>query len=303
MQEINVTRHLPSVLVIIVTYNGMKWIDKCLGSLEAITIPHNIYVVDNGSTDGTQDYIKEHFPQTIFVQSPKNLGFGKANNLGLKYAIKHEYDYVYLLNQDAWLMTGTLEKLIDIQNKNPEYGILSPFQMQANMCKLDTHFVKDVCIYNNPYLLSDFYFQKQETIYDVPFVMAAHWLISKDCLSKVGGFSPTFPHYGEDDNYCDRVLYHGFRIGIVPACKAVHDRADREETKERSIYMNYIRGLVLSSNIESRLWPVKVIFNTLKTSIQCNSFVPFYDLLKLLSSIRTIKRNRTKGMKETCPFL
>ena len=76
------------LLVIIVTYNAMKWVDRCFDSLIDSTYPNDVFVVDNGSTDGTQDYIKSKYPNVIFVQSGENLGFGKANNLGFKYAIE-----------------------------------------------------------------------------------------------------------------------------------------------------------------------------------------------------------------------
>ena len=68
-------------------------------------------------------------------------------------------------------------------------------------------------------------------VYDLPFVNAAGWLISKECLMTVGGFDPMFFHYGEDDNYCQRVLFHEFKIGVLPNALMVHDREDREKPK------------------------------------------------------------------------
>ena len=96
------------VLVIVVTYNGMKWLDRCLGSVEGA----DVFVVDNDSTDGSADYIQGHFPQVKLIRSAENHGFSKANNLGFEYALKKGYDYVYLLNQDAWLEAGALETLV-----------------------------------------------------------------------------------------------------------------------------------------------------------------------------------------------
>ena len=104
------------VLVIVVTYNGMKWLDRCLGSVEGA----HIFVVDNDSTDGSADYIHGHFPQVKLIRSAENLGFSKANNLGFEYALKKGYDYVYLLNQDAWLATGALETLVAAADSHPE---------------------------------------------------------------------------------------------------------------------------------------------------------------------------------------
>ena len=157
---------------------------------------------------------------------------------------------MYLLNQDAWIFPDTLEKLISTQKKHPEYGILSPMQCQANMHYMDDKFVWNVC-YNisRNQLINDLFFNERRSIYEVPNVMAAHWLISRECIMKVGGFSPTFPHYGEDDNYCDRAHYFNYKIGIAPEALGVLDRADRVETKQRRLYMYYINILRTTSRV------------------------------------------------------
>lgn len=220
----------PKVLVITVTYNAMKWIGKVFESLKASSVPSEMIIIDNGSTDGTQAYIKERHPEVIFIQSPSNLGFGKANNIGLKYAVEKEYDYAYLLNQDAWIDQDCLKHLIDAHTAHREFGILSPIQIQANRKRMDNNFLHSVAAktLNNSFL-NDLYFGKLSDIYEVQDVMAAHWLISRECIKKTGGFSPAFSHYGEDNNYIDRAIWHGFKIGIVPQGIGVHDRENRKD--------------------------------------------------------------------------
>lgn len=120
---------MSKLLVIIVTYNGMKWLDKCLSSVINSTIKADLFIVDNGSTDGSIEFMKQNYPDARLVISKENLGFGKANNLGLQYAVDNNYDYVYLLNQDAWVEPDTFEKLVDIQKQNPTFGVLSPLQV------------------------------------------------------------------------------------------------------------------------------------------------------------------------------
>ena len=88
---------------IIVTYNAMQWAEKCFSSLRKSSISVKTIVVDNGSTDGTQEYVKTNFPEVHFIQSPENLGFGKANNIGIEIAYKAGADFFYLMNQDAWI--------------------------------------------------------------------------------------------------------------------------------------------------------------------------------------------------------
>ena len=65
----------------------MTWIDRCVKSLFASSLENDIYIVDNGSNDGTKDYIKTNYPFVKLFESDENLGFGKANNIGLTYEV------------------------------------------------------------------------------------------------------------------------------------------------------------------------------------------------------------------------
>lgn len=293
------------VLVIVITYNAMPWVDKCLGSVKRSNCPADIYIVDNGSCDETQEYIRNNYPGVIFIQSESNLGFGRANNLGLKYALDNDYDYVYLLNQDAWIFSDTLDKLISAHKKHPEYGILSPMQCQANMHYMDNKFVTNVCynIYRNQ-LINDLFFNERRSIYEVPNVMAAHWLISRECIIRVGGFSPTFPHYGEDDNYCDRARYFDYKIGIVPESVGVHDREDRAETKQRRLYMYYISILRAASRTmgDSR-FSIALLTQGLKLVMQEHSLQPIFSLCRYLRNRKTIIENRNISINSRSAFL
>ena len=114
------------ILTIIVTYNGLRWYERCLGSLQSSTIPVDVMVVDNASQDGSADWIAEHYPEINLIRSDKNLGFGQANNIGMRYALDNGYDYVFLLNQDAWLHTNDcIERLVQAAENHPEYMIMS----------------------------------------------------------------------------------------------------------------------------------------------------------------------------------
>ena len=293
------------ILVIIVTYNGIKWITKVLQSIRTSILPVDTFVIDNGSSDGTQDYIKKNFPDVFFFQNTKNQGFGVANNIGLKYVIDNDYDYAYLLNQDAWIFPNTLCELVSIHKHYPEYGILSPLQIQANMYHLDKNFLCGVCSsISNPSMVEDLIFQRRQAVYSVPRVMAAHWLISRECLEKVGGFSPTFPHYGEDDNYADRAIFHGFKVGVVLQCKAVHDREFRITTNQKNIYMWYIRWLIVLSEIThspENFLLLKILYSCLKQIIKYKSPLPFGYVLKLVTNWHFIHKNKDLS-KKGCSF-
>lgn len=210
--------------IIIVTYNGMLWIQKCLESCQG----YPVIVVDNSSTDKTVSFIKETFPDVKVLEQEKNLGFGQANNVGMSYALTQGAEYVFLLNQDAYLHKGCIETLIATQTQNPDFGILSPIHLNGKGSRLDQNFSNYLSYKNNPDFFSDFVLKKElQDIYDVPFVNAAGWLVSRSILETVGGFDPIFFHYGEDDNYCQRAIYHGFKIGVVPTAFLHHDREGR----------------------------------------------------------------------------
>ena len=281
------------VLVIIVTYNGLKWMKKCLDSVRQSSIPLDTIIIDNGSTDGTQDFIKEKFPEMKFIQSDKNLGFGKANNIGMQYALDNDYDYIYLLNQDAWIFPDTIQILIDCHKRNPQYGILSPFQIEANMRHMDFNFNTYICSRCKDFV-DDVYLNTLQEIYSVPMVMAAHWLISKKCLQIVGGFSPSFPHYGEDDNYIQRALFHNFKTGIVPAAKSIHDREYRKRTKNQYIYLDYIRNIIIASDIYNSYSHVFImtLFRALKSIIVYRDILCIKYYINFLKSYRCLCKNR-----------
>lgn len=250
--------------IIIVTYNGMKWISKCLAS---IPTEFSVIVVDNNSTDGTVQFIHQNYPQFIIFEGKQNLGFGQANNRGISYALQQNADYVYLLNQDAYLEEDTIQKLINIHQQYPEYGILSPIHTNAKKNRLDKNFTNYLSYRNNEHFYSDFVLQREkQAVYEVPFVNAAGWLLPINTLINVGGFDPIFFHYGEDDNYCQRICYHGLKIGIVPNAYMVHDREDREEN-------NIKKGSIAYFKSEEKKLKVKY------ANINLNNFINYEELI------------------------
>ena len=95
--------NIAKIFVIIVTYKGNQWYERCFTSLRNSEYPVQTIVIDNASNDGTVEYIRENFPEIYLIESEENLGFGRANNIGMRYALDHGCDYVFLLNQDAWI--------------------------------------------------------------------------------------------------------------------------------------------------------------------------------------------------------
>lgn len=220
-----------NIAVIIVTFNGEKWIQKCLNSILNSNSKPQIFVVDNASTDETIKLLND-FKTIELIESEINLGFGKANNVGIKKAMEAGFDTFFLLNQDTWIFEHTISNLVQKMNENPNYGILSPLHYSGNGIDLDRNFAK--------------YYKKQHTnksnsnISNVDFVNAAAWLVSKKCFEKVGFFDPIFDHYGEDRNFCNRVLYHRFDIGILDSAKICHDRIIKRSFEKDLLQSKYL---------------------------------------------------------------
>lgn len=293
------------LLVLIITYNAINWAEKCFGSLKKSYYAHDVYVVDNGSNDGTIDYIKSNYPSVILYQSKVNLGFGKANNIGLQYAIDNNYDFVYLLNQDAWVFPDTFDKIIEISNNNKSYGILSPFQMESNMNHIDKWFKSVTCSYDSSNELLDYlYLNKNVDVIPVANVMAAHWLIRRETIIKVGGFSPSFPHYGEDYNYTSRVAFHGMKVGIVPSLMVVHDRENRLMSPAKIMYKHYTSNIRYISNPDrdKYIW-LKILYREAKEIFYYRSLDPLVYIYKLLSKYKFIELNRKISMTKVTAFL
>ena len=230
------------VFVIIVTYKGKAWYDLCFRSLRKSILPIQTVVIDNASGDGSADYIHEHYPEIHLIESKENLGFGGANNIGIRYAMDQGCDYCFLLNQDAWIQSDTIARLVEIAQSHPEYGILSPIHLtkeQQNIEKLLLKRLDDFRITSSK-LFDDLYFGRMKDVYRTKYVNAAAWFLPRKTIEMIGGFDPIFFHYGEDDNYINRVLFHGLKIGICPKLQIVHDN-DRPrplyEKREHEVLM------------------------------------------------------------------
>ncbi|SDW85954.1 Glycosyltransferase, GT2 family [Lutibacter oricola] len=235
-----------NVFIVIATYNSIQWIEQCLNSIPKDC---NTVIIDNNSSDNTVSFIKEKFPKSYLIEEKENLGFGKANNIGISYALNRGAEYIFLLNQDAYLEQDTISKLIQASKENPNYGILSPIHLNGNGSKLDSNFA--VYIQQNRELQFDSLKGNIENKpYNVSFVNAASWFIPKNTFEKIGGFDPIFYHYGEDNNFCQRVIYHKLKVGVVPDVYIKHDREDRVAKKEQS----FKEKLVLKERFYKSKW-------------------------------------------------
>lgn len=209
------------IVAIIISYNFQRWINRCLDSLRRSAHPVDILVIDNKSQDETIQTILQQYPEVHLIQNRENLGFGRANNIGMQWAIQNGYDAAFLLNQDAWIAPDTIGTLSGLISKYPQYGVFSPVHLTGEgKDNLDRGFA-DYIGYTRKSQLPD------KEIVTAAFINAAFWLIPVDVLRKVGGFSPLFYHYGEDKDFVNRLAYHRYLIGYSPLVTGCHDRENR----------------------------------------------------------------------------
>jgi GT2 family glycosyltransferase len=263
-----------------------------------------VVVVDNSPNEETADFVRTNYPEIHLIKTEKNLGFGSANNLGLKYAVQNGADYVFLLNQDAWFIEkNTVNELIRIHGENPHYGILSPVHINREgngIEKLLLDRIDDWRV-TDSHLINDLYFNKLQDIYETKYINAAAWFIPRSTLDAVGGFDPIFYHYGEDDNYINRLIFNKLKLGICPCLRIIHDN-----DRSRPLYENRMQEvlwLIAYTNInkdfdlnrEIKICRQKIITNTLKMNRKRADH--WRKLLNFLQKNKTaIEISRTKNI-------
>ncbi len=214
------------IFSIVVTYNGAPWIEKCLHHLFKSDIQTEVIIIDNASTDNTLELLTP-FQNIHLIKGEKNLGFGQANNIGIELALKQGADFIFLLNQDAYVFSDTIFKLSEALKKDPGFGILSPLQLEVTGKAIEPIFKNFLRRNFSEEVIHKMFpgtgDHQMDKPYAMRFVNAAAWMISRDCIHITGLFHPAFFHYGEDNHYASRVQYHGMKIGVLPFARVIHD--------------------------------------------------------------------------------
>ncbi|RNC66766.1 glycosyltransferase [Proteiniphilum sp. X52] len=291
----------PEILSVIVTYNGENWIKSCLSSLEESSYKTKILVIDNASQDSTIKILKTEYPHITLIENTKNIGFGQANNLGFQYALDNNYDYVLLVNQDVRVEKQMIRELIDCFSYISNYGILSPLHLTGDGLDLDKNFFRYISS-GAPIFIKDLILNKiRSRVYSCNFINAAIWLVSIECIRRVGGFDPLFFHTGEDVDYCNRVIYKGLNIGFSPYAKAFHARENRiiPDLRFERYYHKYILSIAHLKNPNLNINYNRYVFYILKEAISSLLRLNLYDFksnfkiaYKLFSIRKKVLKNR-----------
>jgi GT2 family glycosyltransferase len=231
----------PDVTVVIVSWNTREHLARCLAALEAAAdgLSLETIVVDNGSTDGSQAMVTSEFPHVRLIQSPDNIGFGRACNVGAAVGTGRA---VLVLNSDCEPAPGSLGTLCAALDADAARGAVFARLVNADgtlqpsvHAALPTPWTQagDVlfasslryAIYRTPGLkrvLLRRTLARHAAPHDVAWGGAACVLVRRDAFEAVGGFDPRFFMYMEDVDLCARLGAAGFRLRYVPDAVVVH---------------------------------------------------------------------------------
>ncbi|HEX7356103.1 MAG TPA: glycosyltransferase [Ignavibacteriaceae bacterium] len=280
--------------IIIVNYNVKEFLQNLIHSIEKATLnlTKEIIIVDNASDDGSVDFIKDKFPEVKLIANKKNLGFGKANNLGLKIAAG---EYILLINPDTLVAEDTFEKMIQFFNDTPSAGlagckILNPDGTLQLACRrsfpgpwtsftkvtgLSTLFPKSKIFarYNLTYL-------DENKSYEVDAISGSFMMMRRSVYDKVGGFDEQFFMYGEDLDLCYRIQKSGFKVYYVHSTQIIHYKGEstkRSSLDETRVFYNAMH-LFVKKHLSSSL----LVGMILRSAIVVRSIFAFIGVRKLI---------------------
>jgi GT2 family glycosyltransferase len=224
-----------SLSIILVNWNSAEFLRKCLHSLyaNARDIAYEILVVENASFDACERIIQSEFPAVRFIQSEKNLGFARANNIGCSYATGK---ILLFLNPDTEVLGAAIERMLACFELRSDVGVVGPKLLNSDFT------VQTSCLRSFPTILNRFMdceyfrgrfpaaslwgngvlFQAFRTPVPVEAISGACLMIRHDVFERVGQFSPEYFMYAEDTDLCYRVQKAGWKNYYVGDAMVVH---------------------------------------------------------------------------------
>jgi GT2 family glycosyltransferase len=261
--------------IVIVNWNGKAILQRCLTSFFANTSNPDckIVVVDNASTDASEEMLQEKFPQVKLIKNYQNTGFSKANNQGIRLALENGAKYILLLNNDVEITDSRwLEELFDVLKSDLRIGIVG--------CKLiypdgTIQHAGGIIKLRVPYHRGDGskdvgQFDKVEF---VDYVTGAVLLIKSDVIHRIGlldeGFSPL---YYEDTDWCVRATLYGYKVAYTPNPKLIHysTSSSKKLGRERRLLYSrrsFIRFFLL--NFQTKSIIKRILLYESKEFIRC----------------------------------
>jgi GT2 family glycosyltransferase len=225
----------PDLSAIVIACDGMRFLPDCLRTLvdDLAGIGHEIVVVDNGSSDGSVEYVRNHFPDIRIVVNDTNLGFTRAVNIGVREA---RGDVLYVLNQDLRFRLGGAAALLERLRADESIGLIGPayfgfeggLQNSARSFPRYRHVVYDFLLLSRLFSrhreFSDWrmgwFDHRSERFVDQP--MGAAMMLPRRVIESVGEFDEVFPIFFSDVDYCKRLSLAGYKRLYYPQAQVEH---------------------------------------------------------------------------------
>lgn len=250
------------ISIIIVNYNTKKLLENTIQSVIDTVglIRYEIIVVDNDSSDGSIEMVKGQYPEVNLIENKDNLGFSKANNIGIKEASGR---YILLLNSDTKVLEDCIQKCLHYMDSNMEIGALGCRLLLGSgkldhACKrgfptpeaslyyiLKLHKVFPARKRFGKYTLS--YLPTYE-INEVDALTGAFMMVRKEVLNKVGLLDETFFMYGEDLDLCFRIKKAGYKIIYYPKAVTIHYKEGSSKRKRYKTIYEFHRAMYVFYN-------------------------------------------------------
>ncbi len=241
------------VAIIIATYQAKKFLPTCLSSLIKLNYPADqfkIIITDDGSTDGTVEWVKQNFPE-IECLTHRNLGFAGNNNIGLRWALERKFDYLYLLNQDTVVEPDFLVEAVAVLESSAEIGavqsrlMLWPEKEKFNSLGNEIHYLGFGFTSGYQKKISDWPSPIQD--YEIAYPSGAASLWRASGLEEIGLFDEEFYMYHEDLDLGWRLRLAGYKI-FLASRSVVYHQYEFSRSIKKFYYMERNRQLVLLQN-------------------------------------------------------
>ncbi len=218
------------VAIVVLSYNSRQVTRRCLESLRRLSGARvSIVVVDNGSTDGTEDMVRGDFSDFAFIQTGSNLGYTGGNNRGIDYALDHGADYVLLLNPDTELLNPSfVEEMVEYMETHSDVGIAGPrvFLRQAGVVQNTVLFVPSFwrnLIHWVRYRFNSRFSELSGTeVVEAEVLNGVCVMLKAECLRQIGLFDENIFMYVEDVELDYRARRQGWHVRYLPIDSVIH---------------------------------------------------------------------------------
>ncbi len=246
---------MPDLAILIVNWNTRQLLAECLNSLYAHppACPYEVWVVDNASTDGSVDMVRQAFPEVHLVANAENLGFARANNQGMRLCAGR---YVLLFNSDAAATPGALEALVEVAEAQPRAAIvgaqlLNPDgSFQAAYTPFPTLWREFLILTGLGRLWRGRWYpsagpQVERGPQPVDYVEGACLLVRRQAVQEVGGMDEGYFMYAEEVDWCLAMRRAGWQVWYQPGARIIHhggaSSRQRRPQREADLYRSRVR--------------------------------------------------------------